>query len=174
MRRYVLARSVFHERKTASIASRSCSIGSDGKSFLVSSLYMRRNSATSGRRCSGRRSGSFLTPALPFANLSACSNLSPSMPFTVLPNIWMNRRRASRANRSSLVSVAMPFVVSSLRPRFRTVSIMPGIENFAPERTLTRSGSLTSPNFLPALRSSVLSAGRTCSHRPLGNLPPDE
>ena len=36
--------------------------------------------------------------------------------------------------------VASPSTVSSLRPRLRTVSIMPGIENFAPDLTETRSG----------------------------------
>jgi hypothetical protein len=39
--------------------------------------------------------------------------------------------------------------VSSLRPRFRTVSIMPGIEARAPERTESSSGSEESPNVLP-------------------------
>src|SRR5207245_82196 len=94
------------------------------------------------------------------------------MPLTVLPNIWMKRRRASSANRSSFVNAAMPLAVSSLRPRLRTVSIIPGIENLAPDRTLTRSGSLGSPNFLPALRSSTSRAGRTCSHSTFGTLPP--
>ena len=32
-------------------------------------------------------------------------------------------------------------MVSSFRPRFRIVFIMPGMENFAPERTLSSSGS---------------------------------
>jgi hypothetical protein len=35
------------------------------------------------------------------------------------------------------------------------VSIIPGIENFAPERTETRSGSLGSPRALPIVSSSV-------------------
>src|SRR5260370_4112566 len=93
------------------------------------------------------------------------------MPITVLPNIWTNRRRASRAKRSSLVSFVSPLVVSSLRPRFRTVSIMPGIENLAPERTLTRRGLFGSPNFLPVFLSRVFSAVVVCSHIPGGNLP---
>src|SRR5450830_273858 len=37
---------------------------------------------------------------------------------------------------------------------FRTVSIMPGIENFAPERTETSSGSLKSPRVRPSVSSS--------------------
>ena len=39
--------------------------------------------------------------------------------------------------------------MSSFRPRLRTVSIIPGIENLAPERTLTRSGFAASPKPLP-------------------------
>src|SRR5206468_3050374 len=86
---------------------------------------------TRGRRCSGFSSGSVLTPAFFFASCSACSNFSPSMPLTVLPNIWMKRRRASSANRSSFVNAAMPLAVSSLRPRLRTVSIIPATEKVA-------------------------------------------
>src|SRR5438046_10393458 len=71
-----------------------------------------------------------------------------------------------------LVRAARPLVVSSFRPRFRTVSIIPGMENFAPERTLTSSGSFRSPNFLAALRSRIFSAGRICSHTPFRNLAP--
>ena len=37
---------------------------------------------------------------------------------------------------------------SSLRPRFSTVSIMPGMEKGAPERTDTSSGSSASPSLL--------------------------
>ena len=36
----------------------------------------------------------------------------------------------------------------------RTVSIIPGMENFAPERTDTRSGSSPSPSRRPVLSSS--------------------
>src|SRR6266566_2878784 len=132
---------------------------------------MSRNRLTSGRSCWGFSSGSVLTPARFFASVSACSNFSPSIPITVLPNIWMNRRRASSAKRSSLVSAARPLVVSSLRPRLRTVSIMPGIENLAPDRTLTRSGLCESPKPLPVCRSRLLSAVSACSHMPGGNFP---
>ncbi len=34
---------------------------------------------------------------------------------------------------------------------FKTVSIMPGMENFAPDRTLTSSGSAGSPSLRPML-----------------------
>jgi hypothetical protein len=46
--------------------------------------------------------------------------------------------------------------VSSLRPRFRMVSIMPGIESRAPERTATRSGMPSvAPNFVPMIFSML-------------------
>jgi hypothetical protein len=40
-----------------------------------------------------------------------------------------------------------PSVVSSFKPRLRIVFIMPGMENFAPERTLISSGFFGSPSF---------------------------
>ena len=44
--------------------------------------------------------------------------------------------------------------VSSFRPRFRIVSIMPGIESRAPERTATSNGIFSvSPNFVPMILS---------------------
>src|SRR3990170_5557151 len=61
--------------------------------------------------------------------------------------------------------------VTSFNPRFRTVSIIPGIENFAPERTETRSGRAGSPSFLPVLASIAATPSSTCFHRPGGNRP---
>ncbi len=48
------------------------------------------------------------------------------------------------------------------------VSIMPGMETAAPERTDTRSGSLGSPSFLPAAFSSFFRFFSTSSLRPSG------
>src|SRR5574338_687846 len=62
--------------------------------------------------------------------------------------------------------------VSSLRPMFKTVSIMPGIENFAPERQDTKSGLFASPNFLPEASSIFFRAASSWSHMPSGNLSP--
>ena len=92
--RYVRARSLFHERKTASTASRSCAQGSSGTSS---------------------------TP-------------------TTSRNIALKRCRQFLANFSLPDEAARPAVVASVRPRLRMVSIMPGIETGAPDRTLTRSG----------------------------------
>jgi hypothetical protein len=43
---------------------------------------------------------------------------------------------------------------------FRTVSIMPGMENFAPDLTLTSSGSDGSPSLRPIADSSSVQVGR--------------
>jgi hypothetical protein len=50
-------------------------------------------------------------------------------------------------------AAARPSTVSSLRPRLRTVSIIPGMETRAPERTETSSGSAGSPKRLPVMPS---------------------
>ena len=47
---------------------------------------------------------------------------------------------------------------SSFKPRFRIVSIIPGMEALAPERTETSSGFSTSPNFLPVTPSILVIA----------------
>ena len=44
----------------------------------------------------------------------------------------------------------------SLRPRLRMVSIMPGMEALAPERTETSRGFSRSPNFLPVIPSILV------------------
>ena len=68
-------------------------------------------------------------------------------------NMVVNRLRQSAANPWSLVALARPAAVSSLRPRLRIVSIIPGIDTGAPERTLTSSGSAGSPKRRPTRRS---------------------
>ena len=62
-----------------------------------------------------------------------------------MANIWTRRRYESSTKRSSPVRSIMPLAVSSLRPTLSTVSIIPGIENLAPERTETSSGLRASP-----------------------------
>ena len=63
---------------------------------------------------------------------------------------------------------ASPSTDSSLSPRFRTVSSIPGIDSRAPERTDTSSGSSPSPKRLPACCSSRPSASATWSAIPVG------
>lgn len=59
-----------------------------------------------------------------------------------------------RSNAGSGLPAIIAATTSSLRPRLRIVSIIPGIEALAPERTDTRRGFLRSPNFFP-LTSSI-------------------
>ena len=51
------------------------------------------------------------------------------------------------------VAFARPSTASSFRPRLRIVSIIPGIETAAPERTETSNGSAESPKRLPVFCS---------------------
>src|SRR2546428_401494 len=93
------------------------------------------------------------------------------MSFTIRPNIAMSRRYASHANRS-FADRARASTVASLRPKFRTVSIIPGIESFAPERTETNSGFAGSPTFRPPpFASTADSPSSTCFHIPGGKRP---
>ena len=75
------------------------------------------------------------------------------MSSTIRPNMATKRRHPSYPNRSLSVSLMSPATVSGLRPRFRTVSIIPGMLKAAPERTLTSSGFSASPKPLPVSRS---------------------
>lgn len=63
--------------------------------------------------------------------------------------------------------------VSSLRPTLSTVSIMPGMENFAPERTESSSGSSESPSVRP-MRSSTSRRRWVTSTRTSGGTRPSE
>jgi len=66
---------------------------------------------------------------------------------------------------------ARPCTLTSLSPTLSTVSIMPGIENFAPERTETSSGSSGSPSRLPIAFSTVAMCSVTSSASSAGALP---
>ena len=101
------------------------------------------------------RSTSCCTPRSRLRSASACSKRWPSMPSTTSPYIWIRRRYESRAKRALPVAPASPASASSFRPRFRIVSIIPGIETAAPERTETSSGSPVSPKRLPVRASSL-------------------
>jgi hypothetical protein len=54
---------------------------------------------------------------------------------------------------------------------FSTVSIIPGMENFAPDRTLTSSGSAGSPSLRPIACSIARRWAVTSSARPSGMAP---
>ena len=68
------------------------------------------------------------------------------MPSTTSPYICMKRLYESHAKRSLPVFFARPTTTLSLSPRFKIVSIIPGIDALAPERTETSNGFSTSPN----------------------------
>ena len=53
--------------------------------------------------------------------------------------------------------MAMAAATSSVRPRFSTVSIIPGIEIAAPDRTESNSGADASPSRAPAQRKNYVS-----------------
>ena len=54
---------------------------------------------------------------------------------------------------------------------FSTVSIIPGIENLAPDRTLTSSGSAASPSLRPIACFQLARCSVTSSSRPSGTAP---
>ncbi len=155
---YSTARLPIHDLKTASIASSSCLYGSAGN-FLPVSSQRAMNDPTMSRRTFG------VDRSLPARMLS---NFLSSTPSTILPNIWIKRRYASHANRESLLCLARPSTVWSFSPRLRIVSIMPGIDKGAPDRTDTSRGLSESPNFLPVMPSRRLIDLRTSSIRPSG------
>ena len=129
------------------------------------------NCATSRRSSSAVRSVSCSRRAAAWPRRARARTCSPSTPSTILPNSWTSGGRQSEAKRGLPVAGQSPATVSSFKPRLSTVSIMPGIENFAPERTETSSGLAASPKLLPSLRSMPCTPATTCSHSPSGNWP---
>ena len=57
-------------------------------------------------------------------------------------------------------------------PRFRMVSIIPGIETTAPDRTETSKGRSAAPSRRPVRSSSRASPSAICSANPSGQEPP--
>ena len=156
-----MARFEFHELNTALIAYSSCLYGSWGKSIPVSRLTTALNSSVSFAKSSAVSSVSSLTPFFALNSLSTSSKASSSTPSTTLPNICTKRLYASATKRGFPVSSTMPLAVSSFKPIFKTVSIMPGIENLAPERQETNNGFLGSPKTLPVAPSITFIAAKT-------------
>jgi hypothetical protein len=123
------------------------------------------------RRSFSSRSRSLSVPLAFLADSMASSKCSPSMSRTVLPNIWISRRYESQAKRSLPACLARPCTDSSFSPMLRTVSIIPGIENFAPERTDTSSGSSGAPSARPIAFSSATRCSVTSARRASGSSP---
>ena len=110
------------------------------------------------RRAGPSRSAIVLPPASLISGAAAFAKASEGMSQTVLPNISMKRRYESQANRESPVIDSSVAATSCDMPTLRTVSIIPGIENFAPDRTETKSGFFGSPNDLPIFFSRSIIA----------------
>src|SRR4029450_5288519 len=80
---------------------------------------------------------------------------------TTSPYICRKRRYESQANRALFVFFATISTTLSFIPRFRMVSIIPGMESRAPDRTDTSKGRSSSPNFFPTEFSTFGSAAAT-------------
>jgi hypothetical protein len=111
---------------------------------------------------------SSFTPRSALIRAISSSKRAPGTPHTTSPNICTSRRYESHAKRGLLVLAARPSTDTSLSPRLRTVSIMPGIESRAPLRTDTSSGSSGSPSRRPARASSRAIASSTAAASPSG------
>ena len=61
-----------------------------------------------------------------------------------------------------------PVIAAMFIPKFKMVSIIPGMESRAPERTDKSKGFLRSPNFFPSCFSVSATEARTCSSRAWG------
>ena len=170
-RRYATARAPFHDRNTASIAFSSCARGSAGKSSPVSSRITSLNSLGERPQVVGvevgvlrvrRPSRSSPRRAGPRTARRGCPGRSCRT---------SGRTAGTRPTRTARSTSAWPGPATerSFSPRFRTVSIMPGMENLAPRRTETSSGSASSPRRLPMAASSACRCVSTSSIRPAGN-----
>ena len=172
--RYRIALSFIQLPNTAPIAPHNCSMGSSGKSRPVFSLMAALNSSTSSFISSVVSSVSSSTPRSFFFFSMITSKGSSSSLFTGLrssttsPYICTNLLNESHAKRGLPEILARPSVISSLIPRLRTVSIIPGMETRAPERTENNNGLDGSPNFLPCSASTLASAAFTSSSNPSG------
>ena len=168
---------MFHEPNTALIAPQSWAIGSSGKGVFVRRRTIRLNVATSSRQSSAVSSVSCETRRRRFSVSSAWwkgSTSSPSSaltPRTTSPYICTKRRYASHAKRG-LTERSSPVTVLSFRPRFRTESIIPGMDTRAPERTETSSGFFGSPKSFSISRSSRRMASATSRSSPGGYVSP--
>ena len=80
----------------------------------------------------------------------------------------MNRRYESMAKRGLFVFSANPWTVFEFKPRFNTVSIIPGMDARAPDRTDTNNGLRESPNPDCINRSTCFIPFRVWSHMPAG------
>ena len=69
------------------------------------------------------------------------------------------------------IGLLLTTTLLSFSPRLSTVSIIPGIENFAPERTDTSNGSRASPRVRPIFFSSAATCFLISASMPFGHPP---
>ena len=74
-------------------------------------------------------------------------------------------------NRVSPVAAARATAASRPSPRLSTVSLIPGIDTGAPERTDSSSGNGPAPKVLPERSSSAASCAAISASRPSGSAP---
>ena len=135
---------------TVTAVPRSSGIPSCSRYARARSLFQERKTAsTAARSCVHGSSGTVSTP-------------------TMSRNMASKRFRQLPANLGLPEDAASPAVVASLRPRLRIVSIIPGIEIGAPDRTLTSSGFAGSPKPWPTSCSMRAMWARSSSSRPAG------
>ena len=91
-RRYTLARGLSQERNTAWMAPMSCSLGSEGKSAPIFSLYSALNWKASSFRSLASSSTSWVTPFFSFIWSMSCSKYFLPTSITTSEYIWMKRR----------------------------------------------------------------------------------
>ena len=87
------------------------------------------------------------------ANLAEMTNIGLPVPqgFTITTEACTQYYEDGRRINDEIMAAT----TSSFKPRFRMVSIMPGMEARAPERTETSRGFLRAPNFLPLICSMI-------------------
>ena len=155
------------------MAPHNCSHGQVGKSLPVLVLTTILKRRTSSCRSSAENSVSLEIFFSAF-NLSIstsnglCSPFPAATPITTSPYICTKRRYESHANLALPDFSATILTASSFIPKFNTVSIIPGMDTLAPERTETKRGKASpfDPNLafinfsvaaMPALTSFSIS-----------------
>ena len=140
-----------------------CERASNGKAVPVCFSTTTTNASPALRSAGPSRSAIVLPPADLMRGAAALAKASDGISQTVFPNISIKRRYESQANRESPVIDSRVAATSCDMPTLRTVSIMPGIENFAPDRTETRRGFFGSPKDFPIFVSRTMIALSICA-----------
>ena len=104
-----------------------------------------------------------LIPSPSFGSIPAAFSITTSA-YIVISLLY-----ASYTNLGLFVLFIKPGIVLLVNPTFKTVSIIPGIDCLAPERTERRRGLLLSPNFAFIIFSTAAIDSATSPSNPSGN-----